>query len=192
MNRRTVIALVVVAVVVLVGVVRTWGPTSPAATPPAPPVTVPATPPSAAVPAEPTAEAEESPEPSSSTPGPGDASPDATPYSQTAEARRLWEPVVVGFGKAFTKTELTKTRDGDAKAWRKALKPFTTVSVQKRLATVDLDNVPKGRYNGYEALKYDEEQLAAQVTYDKGWALVLYVISDGESWRVYRYDRWEE
>ena len=153
-----------------------------------------------ATPAEPVEE-EGPPATPPATDGPGDAEPDGTPYSRTAEARRQWRPVVTGFAKRFPDVD----RDADAagsddaadrrraaREWRRGLKPYVTTAVRRQLATVDVRNVPEGRFTEFEVLRHGEEQLAAQVIYDEGWALVLYVIFDGEDWRVYRYDRWQE
>ena len=68
-----------------------------------------------------------------------DASPGATPYSQTDEARRHWGPVATGFGKAFT-----ATHGKNAAQWRDSLAPFVTGNVSDQLATVALANVPDG------------------------------------------------
>jgi len=35
-------------------------------------------------------------------------------------------------------------------------------------------------------------QLAARIIYKEGWSMVIYLISDGTDWRVFRYDRFEE
>ena len=143
---------------------------------------------SSAVPnAEATATAEGGPAPSPSVSVGGDASPGTVPYSQTEEARRQWEPVVKGFGANFTRTS-----GRTAAAWRAALDRYVTVAVQKQLDTVDPRNVPAGRYDGFEPDTYQEEEVAAKVSYREGWALVVYVIHDGEQWRIYRYDQWEE
>lgn len=133
-----------------------------------------------------TAEGGPTPHPSTS-PGGGDASPGSTPYSQTGEARQQWGPVVQGFAVSFTQTS-----GKSAAAWRTGLDRYVTVAVQKQLRTVDPRNVPNGSYATYEADNYNEEEVAAKVTYREGWALIVYVIHDGEKWRIYRYDRWEE
>jgi hypothetical protein len=115
-------------------------------------------------------------------PGPGE-----TPYSQTEQARRQWGPVVEGFGRGFVATQ-----DTTAGAWRKALRPYVTKAVDRQLATVDLGNVPRGHYGGFEALKFEENQLVVRIDYREGWSTAAYLIFDGGAWRVYAYDRWEE
>ncbi len=49
-----------------------------------------------------------------------DASPGATPYSQTDEARRAWVPVATGFGKAFTTTKGKNAAAWRGPAWRRS------------------------------------------------------------------------
>jgi hypothetical protein len=68
-----------------------------------------------------------------------------------------------------------------------------TVAVDKQLATVDVGNVPRGRFDGLDVLDSSDEQVSVQATYSPGWALVLYLNSDGhDHWKVYRYDRLEQ
>jgi hypothetical protein len=112
---------------------------------------------------------------------------DASPYSQTDEARRGWEPVATGFGKAFT-----TTKGKDAAAWRSSLAPFVTDKVKNQLATVALANVPAGTYDRIEPAEFGEDKIAVFVHYDTGLTLVTYLILDGTSWRIYAYDRWED
>ena len=119
--------------------------------------------------------------------GAHDASPGATPYSQTDEARRDWEPVATGFGKAFTATQ-----GKSAAEWRDSLAPFVTGKVEEQLATVALTNVPDGTFDRIEAAEYGEDKVAVFVHYDTDLTLVTYLILDGTSWRIYAYDRWEE
>lgn len=198
MNRWTVAALAVAGLViaVLAGLVMRMFPADTSTEPPPVPPPVTTTSPSPSAPLSPTAAPSPTgveptgeggdPEPGA-TADPGDASPGATPYSATEEARIRWEPVVVGFAENFTRTE-----GSDAATWRTGLKPFTTAAVQKQLATVDLENVPAGTYESYEVVEHGETQLAARVTYQEGFSLVLYVISEGDDWRVFQYDRYEE
>lgn len=197
MNRWTLAALAVAGLVVavLVGLVLRFWPVVTAdeplpETPPpvasaSPTPSLPSGPPTPVPAPEPTGEGGD-PEPGV-TAGPGDASPGATPFSATEQARARWEPVVVGFAKNFPRTE-----GQDAASWRAGLKPYATSAVQQDLATVDLAEVPVGTYASYEVLEYEETQLAARVTYAEGFSLVLYVISEGNDWRVYQYDRYEE
>lgn len=116
-----------------------------------------------------------------------DANPGATPYSQTAEARRQWEPVATGFGRAFT-----STKGKNAKEWRASLAGFVTAKVRSQLTTVDLANVPAGKFAGIEAAEFGEDKVAVFIHYDNGLTLVTYLILDTNSWRIYAYDRWED
>ena len=127
-----------------------------------------------------------SPLPSSEVEG-HDASSGATPYSQTDEARKVWEPIVTGFGKAFT---ATKGKDG--RTWRASLAPFVTGKVEDQLATVALANGPEGTFDRIEPAEFGEDKIAVFVHYDTGLTLVTYLILDGTSWRIYAYDRWED
>jgi len=134
----------------------------------------------------PSASETELPTPSPARAEPDDGSSDRPPYSETGEAKQHWEPVVEGFGKAFTNTK------GSEKAWLSRLEPYATDDVRQSLATVDPANVPEGLYSEHEVLQHGDNELAARVTYREGWSIVLYVISDGKGWRVLRYDRLEE
>lgn len=116
-----------------------------------------------------------------------DASPGSTPYSQTDEARRQWEPVASGFGRAFTTTKGKTVGE-----WRASLAPYVTEKVRGQLTTVDLRNVPNGAYLNIEPAEYGEDKVAVFVHYDSGLTLVTYLILDGTDWRIYAYDRWEE
>jgi hypothetical protein len=116
-----------------------------------------------------------------------DASPGATPYSQTDEARHQWEPVASGFGHAFT-----TTKGKTAGEWRSSLSPYVTDKVRDQLATVDVRNVPKGVYVNIEPAEYGDDKVAVFVHYDSDLTLVTYLILDGTDWRIYAYDRWEE
>jgi len=122
-----------------------------------------------------------------STGGGSDAGPDGD--AVPAADRRYWEPVASGFGRAFS-----TVRRGDTTAvWRARLRPYVTVAVDKQLATVDVGNVPRGRFDGLDVLDSSDEQVSVQATYSPGWALVLYLNSDGhDHWKVYRYDRLEQ
>lgn len=116
-----------------------------------------------------------------------DASPGTTPYSQTPEARRQWQPVVTGFAKAFTATQGRTTGQ-----WRHTLTPYVTNQVREQLATVDLREVPDGRFTSIEPAEYGDDKVAVFLHYDTGPTLVAYLILDQTSWRVYAYDRWED
>ncbi len=201
MSRRAVVAAGLVAVALTVGIVRTVAhdQQDPPAT--APPVVTPAptvlaapsmstistasTSPSVATGAEPVTEGADG---SDASAGVGsDAGPDGD--AAAAADRRYWEPVADGFGRAFT-----TVRRGDTTAdWQARLRPYVTVAVDKQLATVDVANVPQGRFDGLDVLDSSDEQVTVQATYSPGWALVLYLNSDGhDHWKVYNYDRLEQ
>ena len=102
-----------------------------------------------------------------------------------------WKPVVEHFARSFTDTS------GGARRWRTRLAdgrtpPYVTEDVATQLATVDVDNVPKGRYQAYEAVKTSAYDVAVRVDYREGWSMVLYLNTDGTSWQVYAYDKYEE
>ena len=126
--------------------------------------------------------------PSSEVQDHSDAMPgNTTPYSHTAEARRQWQPIVTGFGQAFTTTE-GKT----ARQWRAGLSPYVTSAVRQQLATVDLRNVPAGVFTGIEVAEYGDDKVAVFLHYDSGLTFVAYLILDRGTWRIYAYDRWED
>lgn len=134
------------------------------------------------------------PTPTASTPSFNESAGDADDHdhaSDDGENEAAWRPVVENFGRNFT-----NTAGGDAK-WRARLvgdpkKPYVTAEVTKQLSTVDVARVPKGRYDSYEPLKTSAYEVAVKVTYREGWALVLYLITDGTAWQVYAYDKWEQ
>lgn len=102
-----------------------------------------------------------------------------------------WKPVVEHFARSFTDTS------GGARPWRTRITdgrtpPYVTEEVAKQLATVDVANVPKGRYQEYEAVKTSAYDVAVRVDYREGWSMVLYLNTDGTSWQVYAYDKYEE
>ena len=117
--------------------------------------------------------------------GEGDEAP---PETQGA----LWAPVVDNFGRNFTNTK------GGSQKWRQRLigpsttSPYVTTEVADQLKTVDTRNVPDGRYASHELLKSSAYQIAVKIDYDEGWAMVLYLITDGTNWQIYAYDKWEE
>ena len=187
-----VLGAVAVALAVVLAVVLLQRPAGTGTAPPATTTTpqgLPTPTPSASSSAEvsdPAAEGGPSPLPSSEVDA-HDASPGATPYSQTDGARRGWQPVATGFGKAFT-----ATTGKDAAEWRASLAPFVTGKVRDQLTTVDLDNVPDGVFDSIEPAEFGDDKVAVFVHYDTGLTLVTYLIVDGSSWRIYAYDRWEE
>lgn len=108
--------------------------------------------------------------------------------AETQEA--VWGPVADRFARNFPNTR------GGAEEWRQRLagdpaQPDVTTAVVKQLATVDVRNVPDGRYENREVLKSSDYDLAVKVTYREGWAMVLYLVTDGTKWQVYAYDKWE-
>ncbi len=107
------------------------------------------------------------------------------PYSSRSDAKKAWEPVVEGFAIAYPDTtHLTR------KQWLANLQPFLTQPVYVALAGTDLNKVPSGRYAGYEVLEQADESLTVRITYQEGWALVLYVVAVSDShWVVDRFDR---
>ena len=129
------------------------------------------------------------PTPSSYNPSAGDAGENHGDVpAETQEA--AWGPVADRFARNFTNTR------GGAEKWRQRLAgdpahPDVTTAVVKQLATVDVRNVPDGRYEGREVLKSSDYDLAVKVTYREGWAMVLYLVTDGTGWQVYAYDKWE-
>jgi len=112
---------------------------------------------------------------------------DETPYGKTDQARQRWAPVVEGFGRRLVGTEKV-TADG----WRKGLRPYVTTAVAKQLRTVDPGRIAPGRYAGYEALEWADNEVTVRVDYRQGWSIVLFVLYDGDTWQVRAYDRWEE
>ena len=106
------------------------------------------------------------------------------PYGGTAEARRQWEPIVQGFALAYPDTDgLTR------KQWLANLRPYLERPVLDALAGTDLDKVPHGHYAGYQLLKVADEAITIRVTYQEGWALVLYLAANGDrTWSINAFD----
>lgn len=102
-----------------------------------------------------------------------------------------WAPAVDNFARNFTNTA------GGGHKWRQRLlgnaeKPFVTAAVAKQLATVDVRNVPDGHYSSHEIVKSSSFDLAVKVDYREGWSMILYLVTDGRTWQVYAYDRWDD
>lgn len=119
------------------------------------------------------------------TPAATTAAPESSgPYGGTAEARRQWEPTVQGFALAYPDTDgLT------AKQWRANLRPFLDRPVLDALADTDIDKVPHGHYAGYQLLKAADEAITVQITYQEGWALMLYLAANGDkTWSISALD----
>ena len=107
------------------------------------------------------------------------------PYGGTAEGRRQWEPTVQGFALAYPDTDgLTR------KQWLANLRPYLERPVLDALAITDLDKVPRGHYAGYQLLKVADEAITIRITYQEGWALVLYLAAngDGDTWSITSLD----
>lgn len=119
-------------------------------------------------------------------PGAGDdGSPAAGDDPASKAEQASWEPVAVAFGKAFT------TGTDNPTAWRARLARYSTTAVQSQLAGVDPTRIPAGRYDDHDVLQYDETTAAVVINYDRDWAIAVRVISDGSTWKVYEYDRWQ-
>lgn len=119
----------------------------------------------------------------------GDAEHDHASDEDPNEA--AWRPVVENFGRNFTNVT------GGAAAWRGRLtgdpqRPLVTSEVTIQLGTVDIVNIPAGRYAGYEIQKTSAYDAAVKINYREGWSMVLYLITDGTHWQVYAYDRFEQ
>jgi hypothetical protein len=108
----------------------------------------------------------------------------AGPYGGTDKARREWEPVVQGFALAYPDTAgLTR------KQWLANLRPYLDKNIVDALADTHLDQVPDGHYAGYQTLMVGDEAITVRVTYQEGWALVLYIAATGHGhWVVARFD----
>lgn len=136
---------------------------------------------------DPAGEGEPSDLPSSEVDDHSGARGQATHYSQTDHARRQWEPVVTGFGQAYT-----ETRGKANSEWNRTLEGFVTETVGDQLATVDLRDVPAGTLSRVEPAEYGDDKVAVFLHYDSGLTLVAYLILHDGTWRVYAYDRWED
>lgn len=106
------------------------------------------------------------------------------PYGGTPQARRRWEPVVQGFAIAYT-----DTAGRTHKQWLTNLRPYLDQDVVDALADTDLAKVPVGHYAGYQVLKLGDEAITVRVSYQEGWALVLYLAADGhQHWLIVQFD----
>lgn len=116
---------------------------------------------------------------------------DDNAHDLEVDNERVWRPVVTNFSRNFTNTA------GGNGPWRKRLigdpaRPFVTTAVAKQLGGVDVRNVPAGKYETYEVVQSSTLGVAVKVDYDQGWSTVLYLNTDGVSWQIYAYDRYEE
>lgn len=130
---------------------------------------------------------------SSAEPTPEPAEPPETePWTKTEESRQIWAPVVIGFGTHYT----LASKPRDSATWRAALAPFGTDKVVAFLRTQNLDDVPvSAPYDGsYEVLEYGDDDVVVQITYNDGYALVLYVATDPQTKTaaVTAFDRLEQ
>lgn len=138
---------------------------------------------------------------------PGPTSTSSTPSSNPGDSRtrehaddhaedpdvnneQAWNPVVTNFARNFTNTA------GGNRAWRNRLiddpaQPHVTTAVAKQLATVDVDNVPAGRYDRYQPVQTSTLDVAVKVDYTEGWSMILHLNTDGTNWQIYAYDRYE-
>ena len=111
--------------------------------------------------------------------------------------------VKVGDKTAFTmdnfSVEITPPADGKAMEFTGEAEKFTgdltlvedpkSKDVIDALADTDLDQVPAGHYAGYQTLKIADEAITVRITYQEGWALVLYVAADGgNTWSISSLD----
>lgn len=128
-------------------------------------------------------------------PSAGDAGGGEQPHDDGAHDREAdqaaWQPVVEHFARNFTKTA------GGSRKWRGRLTgdrtpPYVTDAVAKQLLTVDVRNVPKGRYSRFEIVRTSAYDISVKVNYREGWSMVLHLITDGTDWQVYSYDRWQQ
>lgn len=110
------------------------------------------------------------------------------PYSGSADAKKAWEPVAEGFALAYVDTgHLT------SKEWLANLKPYLAPDVIDELAGTDLEKVPDGHYAGYQVLRQADETLTVRVTYQEGWALVLYLVAvDDRTYIIGSFDYTED
>lgn len=117
---------------------------------------------------------------------PSNENDQAPPETQEA----AWAPAVDNFARNFTYTT------GGAKKWRQRLignpkRPYVTTEVAEQLATVDIRNVPDGHYDSREIVTSSTYEIGVKVTYREGWAMILYLITDGTRYQIYAYDEWE-
>ncbi len=115
-----------------------------------------------------------------------DENDEAGPPETQEEA---WAPVVDSFAENFTRTT------GGKEKWRQRLigdpkQPHVTTEVAKQLATVDIRNIPKGHYESREIVESGPFRLAVGVYYDEGWAMLLWLSTDGIRWEIDAYDEW--
>lgn len=185
MTRRTALGAVIICVVFALIVFITYStqrtptadpsltPATPTTATTAPSVDVPrVTPPSTptTTPSNPETSQQQSPDAAE------DETPDAIPVNPTPK----WVPVMRDFAKNYgTLNSRTITQ------WRAALAPMSTPQVRKYLDTVKADQVLGETYQEYEAAPSDDpDQHAALVTFSKGTQKVIFMVPDGDTWKV--------
>lgn len=102
----------------------------------------------------------------------------------------LWGPIADRFARNFVNTKGGHTK------WRKRLihdsaNPDVTAQVAEQLETVDVRKVPRGNYEGRELVSESEFEIGVKVNYRQGWAMVLWLVTDGNGWEISAYDEWE-
>lgn len=128
-----------------------------------------------------------------SSPGPSSSTGPADDHAEDPDVdnEQAWKPVVTNFGRQFTNTT------GGNRPWRTRLvgdpnRPYVTDAVAKQLATVDVDNVPAGHYDSYQVVKTSTLEVAVKIDYHEGWSTILYLNTDGTTWQISAYDRYEQ
>jgi hypothetical protein len=134
------------------------------------------------------------PPPASSTrsydPDAGDVASGENDGAPAEVQEAAWGPVADRFARNFTNTT------GGAPAWRQRLignpaSPDVTTDISDQLKTIAVSNVPAGHYTGRQLVKSSAYEVAVKVTYREGWAMIVYLITDGTGYQICAYDRWE-
>ena len=83
----------------------------------------------------------------------------------------------------------TPTPPTSHSAWLAILRPYLEPQLSNALPHTDLEKIPDGHYAGYQPLKLGDDAITIRVTYQEGWALVLYLASTGNNtWLVASLD----
>ena len=96
----------------------------------------------------------------------------------------------MGADRAGLRPRLPRHRPTDVteRGWPN-LRPYLEPELSKAFDTTDLEKVPHGHYAGYQPLKLGDDAITIRVTYQEGWALVLYLASTGNNtWLVASLD----
>lgn len=104
-----------------------------------------------------------------------------------AADRKAWEPVLVRFAKAYP-----RAGDATVDTWADRLAADATKAAAERLRAADAEQPPRGRYRSHEVVEYGAEQVAAVADYADGQTVMLQLIFDGQSWRVFQVGQWTE